>query len=108
VADAPRFVKVAALADLPPGASLVVLVGDRSIALFNIGGSVYAIDNVCPHAGGPLARGGLNGTIVTCPLHGWGFDVRTGQSPDLPGEQVRAFPVREIEGAIEVGVEGTW
>ena len=108
MADAPRFVKVAALADLPPGASLVVLVGDRSIALFNIGGSVYAIDNVCPHAGGPLARGGLNGTIVTCPLHGWGFDVRTGQSPDLPGEQVRAFPVREIEGAIEVGVEGTW
>jgi len=106
VADVPRFVKVAALTDLPPGASLVVLVGDLSIALFNIGRSVYAIDNICPHTGGPLARGRLNGTIVTCPLHGWRFDVRTGQSPHLPGEQLRTFPVREVDGAIEIGVEG--
>ena len=105
VAAAPRFVKVASLADLPPGTSLVVLVGDRSIALFNVNGSVYAIDNVCPHAGGSLARGGLNGTIVTCPLHGWRFDVRTGQSPYLPGEQLRTFPVLVVEGKIEVGVE---
>lgn len=110
VTSAPRFVKIAALAALPPGASLVVRVGDQSIALFNVGGSVYAIDNICPHAGGPLARGALsgsNGAIVTCPLHGWRFDVRTGRSPHLPGEQLRTFPVRVADGAIEVGVDGS-
>ncbi len=100
--------KIAALAALPPGASLAVRVGDQSIALFNVGGSVYAIDNICPHAGGPLTRGALsgsNGAIVTCPLHGWRFDVRTGRSPHVPGEQLRTFPVRVADGAIEVGVE---
>jgi NAD(P)H-dependent nitrite reductase small subunit len=108
VADTPRFVKVAALAELPPGASLAVRIGDTSIALFNVGGSVYAIDNICPHAGGPLARGALGGpdeAIVTCPLHGWRFDMRTGQSPHLRGEQLRTFPVRVVDGAIEAGID---
>jgi NAD(P)H-dependent nitrite reductase small subunit len=102
-------VKVAALAELPPGASLAVRVGDFPIALFNVAGSIYAIDNTCPHAGAPLARGALGGpggTIVACPLHGWRFDVRTGQSPHLRGEQLRTFSVRVVDGAIEVGVEG--
>jgi NAD(P)H-dependent nitrite reductase small subunit len=105
VAGALRFVKVAALADLPAGASLAVRISDTPVALFNVGGSVYAIDNICPHAGGPLARGALggpDGAIVTCPLHGWRFDVRTGQSPHLRGEQLRTFLVRVVDGAIEV------
>lgn len=105
---APRFVKVAATAALPPGASLAVRIDDLSIALFNVDGSVYALDNICPHAGGPLARGvlgGPDGAIVTCPLHGWRFDVRTGRSPHLRSEQLRTFLVRVVDGAIEVGVE---
>jgi len=57
VAGPPRFVPVAALADLPAGASRAAWVGDVPVALFNVAGTVYAIDNVCPHAGGPLARG---------------------------------------------------
>lgn len=107
--DAPRYVKVAALAELPPGASLAVRVGDLSIALFNVAGSIYAIDNICPHAGAPLARGplgGSGGAIVTCPLHGWRFDVRTGRSPHLRGERLNTFAVRIADGSIEVGVEG--
>jgi len=109
VAGPPRFVPVAAPADLPPGASRAVWVGDVPVALFNVAGTVYAIDNVCPHAGGPLSHGvrsGPCGEFVTCPWHGWRFDVRTGQSPHLPGEQVRTFPVRVVEGAVEVGVDG--
>ncbi len=108
MADAPRFVTVATLAALPSGASQAVRVQDASIALFNVNGSIYAIDNICPHAGGPLARGALGGSdgaIVTCPLHGWRFDVRTGRSPHLRGEQLRTFPVRMMDGSIAVGVE---
>jgi NAD(P)H-dependent nitrite reductase small subunit len=103
-----RFVRVAQLADLPLGASRAVRVDDTAIALFSVNGSIYAVDNVCPHAGGPLARGALGGSdgaIVTCPLHGWRFDVRTGQSPHLRGEHLRTFPVRVIDGAVEVRVE---
>lgn len=98
---------VARFVDLPPGASLAVRINDHSIALFNVGGSIYAIDNICPHAGGPLARGALGGpdaATVTCPLHGWRFDVRTGRSPHLRGEQLRTFPVQVLDGAIEVAV----
>jgi nitrite reductase/ring-hydroxylating ferredoxin subunit len=108
VAGASRFVKVAAPADLPPGAACAVRVGDRFVALFNVGGAVHATDNVCPHAGGPLARGrrgGPCGEIVTCPWHGWRFNVRTGESPDLPGERVCTFPVRVVDGCIQVAVE---
>jgi NAD(P)H-dependent nitrite reductase small subunit len=95
------------MTDLPPGASLAVRVCDASVALFNVAGSVYATDNICPHAGGPLARGvlgGSDGAIVACPLHGWRFDVRTGLSPYLRGERLCTFPVRVVDGAIEVGV----
>ncbi len=109
VAHPPRFVPVATPADLPPGAARAVLVGDVSVALFNVDGAVHAIDNVCPHAAGPLARGPRNGAcgeVVTCPWHGWRFDIRTGESPDLPGERVCTFPVRVEDGAIEVAVEG--
>ncbi len=105
----PRYVRVAALAALSPGASLAVRVGDMSIALFNVAGLIYAIDNICPHAGAPLARGALGGpggAIVTCPLHGWRFDVRTGQSPHLRGEQLRTFAVQVTDGEILVEIAG--
>ena len=107
MAHPPRFVLVAAPADLPPGAA--VRVGDCFVSLFNVAGSIYAIDNVCPHAGGPLSmgmRGGACGDIIECPWHGWRFNVRTGESPDLPGERVGTFPVRVVDDAIEVAVEG--
>lgn len=104
---ATRFVAVSRLAELPPGASRAVAVGSIQIALFNLAGAIYAIDNVCPHAGGPLAAGpreGECGEVVECPWHGWRFDIRTGESPDLPGERVCTFPVRVAGGAIEVDV----
>jgi nitrite reductase/ring-hydroxylating ferredoxin subunit len=49
------------------------------VALFNVGGEFYALDGVCPHQGGPLGKGCLSGPILTCPWHGWQFDVRSGQ-----------------------------
>jgi nitrite reductase/ring-hydroxylating ferredoxin subunit len=74
----PSFVKLASLDELPPGSALEVEHSGRIYALFNIDGEVLAIDGLCPHQGGPLADGPLEGTLVTCPWHGWQFDVRTG------------------------------
>jgi nitrite reductase (NADH) small subunit len=70
---------IATVADCPPGTSKEIVVGDRVVALFNVQGEFHALDGVCPHQGGPLGRGTLQGDTVTCPWHGWQFDVRSGQ-----------------------------
>lgn len=80
-----QFAMVARLADLPSGTGrMVVGPFDKPMALFNVGGEVFAINAVCPHRGGPLANGRLDGHVLACPWHGWTFDVRTGR-PDHPG-----------------------
>ena len=71
--------KIAAVADCPPGSCLESVAGERIVALFNVEGKFYALDGVCPHQGGPLGEGELTGCIVTCPWHGWQFDVTSGQ-----------------------------
>jgi nitrite reductase (NADH) small subunit/3-phenylpropionate/trans-cinnamate dioxygenase ferredoxin subunit len=109
VAGAPRFVAVAAAADLPPGGSLAVRVDGVPIALFNVSGTVHAVENVCPHAGAALDRGartGSGGEVVICPFHGWRFDVRTGRCVQIPGVSLRTFRVRVTDGAVEVEVGG--
>jgi len=92
-----RFVKVALKSELGTGQRKVVDAGDECIALFNIDGNIYAIENICCHRGGPLADGPLEGTVVKCPWHGWTFDVTTGKSPILSGAEVKSFEVK-IEG----------
>lgn len=72
-------VRVAALADVPPGTAREVAAAGRVVALFNVEGTIHAMDGVCPHAGGPLGKGTLEGPRVTCPWHGWQFDVTTGK-----------------------------
>jgi nitrite reductase (NADH) small subunit len=67
------------IADCPAGSSREIVVGEQVVVLFNIDGSFFVLDGVCPHQGGPLGEGELAGCIVTCPWHGWQFDVRTGQ-----------------------------
>jgi nitrite reductase (NADH) small subunit len=74
-----RWVRIADVDQCPPGCSLEAVADDRMIALFNVDGSFFALDGVCPHQGGPLGKGILSGCIVTCPWHGWQFDVRSGQ-----------------------------
>jgi nitrite reductase/ring-hydroxylating ferredoxin subunit len=73
------WVPVGVAADLPPGAARECVVADRVVALFNVEGQFFAIDGICPHQGGPLGKGQLSGCLVTCPWHGWQFDVTTGQ-----------------------------
>jgi nitrite reductase/ring-hydroxylating ferredoxin subunit len=85
---------IARLEDCPPGNALECLAAGRIIALYNVDGQFFALDGLCPHQGGPLGKGSLDGCILTCPWHGWQFDVRTGQSQlsaniRQPGYEVR-------------------
>ncbi len=74
-----NWVRVARLADCPSGSARELVVADRVVALYNVDGEFFALDGVCPHQGGPLGKGTLGGCIVTCPWHGWQFDVATGR-----------------------------
>ena len=90
----PRWIPLAKVSDCPPGQSLELVAEDRIVALYNLDGTFYALDGVCPHQGGPLGKGELTGCIVTCPWHGWQFDVRDGQSQLNPRIHQPQFSVR--------------
>lgn len=91
------WVKVAAEGDVPDGGALQVELGGEAIALFNVAGRIRAIQNACLHRGGPLAEGELDGDIVTCPLHGWQFDVTTGKCRTSAGSELKTYQVK-VEG----------
>ena len=92
-----RSIRVAAVDDVPPGTAKEVMAEEQVVALFNVDGQFYALDGVCPHAGGPLGEGTLRGTTVTCPWHGWQFDVTTGQTCLNQKIAHKCFPTR-VEG----------
>ena len=100
----PEFT-VAKAADVPPGEARAVEAGGRTLALFNVGGKFYAIDNTCVHRGGPLAEGALEDTVVTCPWHGWQYDVTSGAIQHMPGRHVAAYRVRVEDGEVRVSVD---
>jgi nitrite reductase/ring-hydroxylating ferredoxin subunit len=87
------LIKVASRTELPAGSAKLVEAAGRQIALFNAGGTFYAIDNTCKHRGGPLAEGDLDGTTVTCPWHGWEYDITTGANLDDPNVKLGCYPV---------------
>ena len=93
-----EFVRVASTSDIPTGQGRMFDVQGRQVAIFNVGGRFHAIDNVCEHQGGPLAEGEVDGCIVTCPWHGWTYDVTSGVSPDDPDTRVQHFDLK-IEGS---------
>lgn len=86
-------VVVAKIRDVRPGESKVVLVAGRPVALFNVNGTFFATDNTCLHRAGSLGEGFLEGAIVTCPQHGWQYDVRTGNSFTNPAAKIRTYAV---------------
>lgn len=79
--------RVASLAEVPPGTGRQVQLGGRTIGVFNLDGTLYAIDGTCTHRGGPLGEGELVGNVVTCPWHGARFDVRNGAVLGPPAPQ---------------------
>jgi len=93
-----EFVKVAKIEEIPVGQGLVVDFNGTEVGLFKVDGTCYAIEGVCPHRGGPVGEGELEGTIVTCPWHGWRFDITTGVNPMNPAARVKTYQVK-VEGS---------
>lgn len=89
-----EFRKTCHVTEIPEGKAKVVTLEGQDIGLFKIDGKVYACSNFCPHRGGPLSEGTLDGTVVTCPFHHWRFDVSTGKSPVHESVSVAIFSTK--------------
>jgi nitrite reductase/ring-hydroxylating ferredoxin subunit len=103
-------------ADLPPGSCRLARIGRIEVGIFNVGGTYYALNNRCPHAGGPLCLGEVTGTtesagpyrvawvrqgeIVACPWHAWEFELASGRTITQPTKAVRTYPVRVEDGQV--------
>jgi nitrite reductase/ring-hydroxylating ferredoxin subunit len=99
------FTKAANVGDLPPGQAKQVTLSGKSLALFNVGGTFYAIDNECPHRNGPLAEGQVSGTEVECPWHGARFNLTSGAHLSPPASQgVGAYKVQVVGDEVQVDV----
>lgn len=82
-----------------PGECRRVLINGKHYAVYNVDGTYYSTDDACPHQGGPLGDGFLEGKCIICPWHGWAFDVVTGNCQDKPSESISTYPTR-IEGCM--------
>jgi|SRR5215470_11062093 len=97
--------RAAKVSEIPVGSIKELQIGGNSVALANVGGTFYAISNTCLHRGGPLGQGQLEGTVVTCPWHGWQFDVTTGRAVMNPNARVACLraEVRGDEIYVDLG-----
>ncbi len=93
----PQWVRVAGVEEVPVGAVKVARAGRLEVALFNLDGDFHALTNQCPHVGGPLGEGRLEGKVIECPWHCWGFDVTTGGCTTFEGAEAARYDVR-VEG----------
>ena len=92
------------VAEIPEGGRLKVIIEDYPVALFNVGGTIYAGGDLCPHERVSLCAGGrLEGEIITCGAHQWRFNVRTGVCLEDSGFPLKRFPVGRKGGTVYVG-----
>jgi nitrite reductase (NADH) small subunit len=91
------LLRAARVEDVPAGTIREFQVNGTTVAIANVEGKLYAINNTCLHRGGPLGEGELKGTVVTCPWHGWQYDVTTGKTTMNPAVGVQTYPL-EIKG----------
>ncbi len=101
----PEFIKVARTDDVKPGKSKALNVGGVRLALFNVGGTFYCVEDSCSHQGAPLASGMIGGKTITCEWHGATFDLETGKGCAGPaGQGIQAYKVRVVDDHVEVEV----
>jgi nitrite reductase/ring-hydroxylating ferredoxin subunit len=101
----PQRHAVTQLKSLPPGAGKVVSVAGKTLAMFNVDGRIFAVDNRCPHDGAPLAEGSVDGTTLICPWHGAEFDLTCGKVLCPPAtEDLKSYPVFVTGDTIEVEI----
>ena len=104
-----EFVKAAKIADIQNGDRKIVEINGVSVAIFNVGGNFYCIEDVCTHDSGPVAEGYLNGFQIECPRHGALFDIRDGRVLSMPAVvPVPSYKVKLVEGDIFVESPDSW
>jgi nitrite reductase (NADH) small subunit len=99
-----RYETVARVDEVEPGTVQTVRVGDREIALARVDGEFYATQAHCLHLGGPLGEGRLEGHVLTCPWHGWQYDVRTGEHEFDRAIQLETYDVRVEDGDVKIAI----
>ena len=99
-----EFVRAIAVADLPPGQAAEITVAGQAIALFNVDGTYHALANRCPHRGGPLGQGFVDGSQVSCPWHNWTFDVTTGANTTSSDMRVPCHEAKVEDGQVYVRI----
>jgi nitrite reductase (NADH) small subunit len=100
------YVKLTSQSQLPgPGEAKEFELGDKTICVANVNGTITAIDNVCLHMGGPLGQGYIEGEKIVCPWHGWEYDPKTGQLSDDPKSKLGVYPIKTENGDVLIEVE---
>jgi 3-phenylpropionate/trans-cinnamate dioxygenase ferredoxin subunit len=98
-----EYVAVAQVEEVKPGERIVLDVKEHYVALFNVDGTYYAIEDLCTHDDGPLGDGELSGTIIECPRHGAHFDITTGKVVRMPAiTPIPRYNVRVVDGTIQI------
>jgi nitrite reductase (NADH) small subunit len=97
-----EWIPIAAASECPPGGSIERVAGGRMVAIANVDGTFHALDGLCPHQGGPLGTGALCGTTLTCPWHGWQFDVVSGRHSLSATVRQQVHEIREQGGQLFV------
>ena len=98
------FVEVGRLEQVLAGTGASFTVAGKEIAVFNIDGTIHAMDNACLHKGASLGYGKLDGKVVTCRAHGWRYDVTTGSTMNSPGYGVKSYPAKIVDGKVFVDI----
>ncbi len=105
MSEATNWTTVARADELSDGGSKAVEAGGNDIALFRQGEEYFAVANECAHYGAPLCGGMVRSGAVTCPWHGWQFDLETGECRTAPGCNIEAYQVKIEDGEVKIGVE---
>lgn len=95
-------VSVCRIEDIPAGSSIVATVNQKDVAVFNVNGQLFAIDDVCPHMGASLSGGFVEDGCVTCPWHHWRFRLADGTWADSPRIKTGSYPVHVVEGDVQI------
>ena len=101
----PDFVTIAKIQDIQPGSARSFQVKGLSVAVYNCQGHFYATSNICQHEGGFLAEGELTAKVIICPLHGWEYDLETGECLTAPGADLRTFPIQISGDQIQIALD---
>ena len=99
------WIEVGQLSSFAEGEAREIVVLDRIVAVCRVSDRVYALDGICPHQGGPLGKGQLAGCVLTCPWHGWQFDVTDGQSLLSPAVKQPTLAARVDDGRVWIELE---